>query len=144
MIETRTHRIAKAAYKCVAAHRCKPEKIRDEYSALAHKLPGMILLSGLAQATGFLLAKGKDRDEHRSLLDDLNDVLRATAATTTENGKALHQAIIESDLQEAVNLTRRSLEASSWIKRYAQAVLDAATPNERNDDDVPQLQGGSQ
>lgn len=140
MIETRTHRIAKAAYKCVAAHG-RRRTTQKEYSTLAHKLPGMILQSGLAQATGFLLAK--DKDEHRALLDDLNAVLRATAATTTESGKALHQAIIESDLQEAVNLTRRSLEASSWIKRYAQAVLDAATPNE-HDDGASQPQGGSQ
>lgn len=138
MTETRTHAVAKTAYECVAAHRRRPKRERKEYSALAHKLPGMILQSGLAQATGFLLAKGKD--EHCALLDDLNAVLHAAQATTTENGRELHDAVIASGLQEAVNLTRRSLEASGWIKRYAQALLPAS--GERNaDGDSGQLGG---
>lgn len=140
MTKTRTHTVAKAAYECVAAHRHSPKK--KEYSALAHKLPGMILQSGLAQATGFLLAKGKD--EHRTLLDDLNAVLRAARATTTEDGPALHDAIIGSGLHEAVDLTRRSLEASGWIKRYAQAVLDGSTSGERNIDGALVPHGVSQ
>ena len=140
MTETRTHAVAKTAYEYVAARRHSP--MRKEYSALAHKLPGMILQSGLAQATGFLLAK--DKDEHRALLDDLNAVLRAAQATTTEDGPALHDAVIGSGLQEAVNLTRWSLEASGWIKRYAQAVLDAKTSSEQNTDGVLQSHGGSQ
>ena len=140
MTETRTHAVAKAAYERVAAHRRSPRE--REYGTLAHKLPGMILQSGLAQATGFLLAKGKD--EHHALLNDLNAVLRAAQATTTEDGPALHEAVIESGLQEAVNLTRRSLEASGWIKRYAQAVLDAATSSEQNADGTFQPHGGSQ
>ena len=140
MTETRTHAVAKTAYEHVAARRQSPTRM--EYRALALKLPGMILQSGLAQATGFLLAKGKD--EHRALLDDLNAVLRTAQATTTEDGPALHEAVIASDLQEAVNLTRRSLEASGWIKRYAQAVLDAATSSEQNADGTFQPHGGSQ
>ena len=140
MTETRTHAFAKTAYKRVAAHRRSPTK--EEYRALAHKLPGMILQSGLAQATGFLLAK--DKDEHRALLDDLNAVLRAAGATTTEDGRTLHEAVIESHLHEAVDLTRRSLEASGWIKRYAQAVLKAETSSEQNTDGALQLHGGSQ
>ena len=46
-----------------------------KYGALAHRLPGMLLENGLAQATGFLLAK--NNPEHHALLDDLCVVLRA-------------------------------------------------------------------
>ena len=119
MIAVRTHTVAKTAYERVHAHRSDPKK--KEYGALAHKLPGMILENGLAQATGFLLAKGKP--EHRALLDDLNAVLRSAEILATADGPALHREVIESDLHRTLVLTRRSLEASGWIKRYVQGVL---------------------
>ena len=119
MIAVRTHTVAKTAYERVHTHRSDPKK--KEYGALAHKLPGMILENGLAQATGFLLAKGKP--EHRALLDDLNAVLRSARILTTADGPALHREVIESDLHRTLVLTRRSLEASGWIKRYVQGVL---------------------
>ena len=119
MIATRTHVVATAAYECVSAH--KDDTRKKEYRALAHSLPGMILQNGLAQATGFLLAKGKD--EHRALLDDLNDVLRLAKASGAEDGPALHRLVIDADLARTMRLTRQSLQASGWIKRYAQGLL---------------------
>ena len=119
MTEIRSHRVARAAYERVSARRNDPEK--KKYGALAHRLPGMILENGLSQATGFLLAKGKD--EHRALLDDLSVVLCAARATDARGGEALHETIIESDLGQTLILTRRCLEASGWLKRYAQGVL---------------------
>ena len=92
----------------------------EKYRALAHKLPGMILENGLAQATGFLMAKG---NEHRVLLDDLCVVLRAAETTTVGDGSRLHQEIIDGDLDRTLMLTRRSLEAAGWLKRYVQGVL---------------------
>ncbi len=115
MIAIRTHAVAAAAYQCVSAHKDSPRE--REYRALAYTLPSMILQNGLAQATGFLLAKGKD--EHRALLDDLNAVLRSSAA----NGEQFHEMVIEADLAQTMRFTRQSLEASGWIKRYAQGVL---------------------
>ncbi len=119
MIRLRTHAIARKAYECIAARRDCLEK--KQYGALAHGLPGMILENGLAHATGFLLAKGTGA--HRALLDDLNAVLRATGATTAGDGQGLHEMIVESDLRRTLHLTRRSLEASGWLKRYVQGVL---------------------
>lgn len=118
-MKTRTHAVATKAYECVAAHTNDPR--RKEYGTLVHSLPGMILQNGLAQATGFLLAKGKD--EHKALLNDLNAVLRSSGASAAPDGDALHQLIIGSDLHHAMRLTRQSLEASGWMKRYAQGVL---------------------
>ena len=130
MTKIRTHTVASAAYERVDARRSDAKK--KEYGALAHRLPGMILQNGLAQATGFLLAKGKQ--EHRALLDDLNAVLQAAEVTDTSHGAALHQKIIESDLDKALLLTRRSLEASGWIKRYVQGVLRVDATGEQTAD----------
>jgi CRISPR-associated protein Cmr5 len=115
----RTQRVATAAYGRVSASASAPFK--KEYGALAHKLPGMILQNGLAQATGFLLAKG--RPEHQHLLEDLNAVLRAAGVVQTEGGNDLHQAIIAADLAHTLRLTRAALDATAWLKRYVQGLL---------------------
>ena len=123
-MDVRTHKIATCAYRCVEARLHASN--RKKYGALAHRLPGMILQNGLAQATGFLVAKTKrEDDEHAALLADLNTVLKQTdtGATSTETGRELHEAIIDSDMMEALNLTRRALVVSGWLKRYAQGVL---------------------
>ncbi len=124
MIQVRTHAVAREAYARIVARRDDtgedaPKK--KTYGALAHKLPGMVLSNGLAQATGFLLAKGNR--EHKALLDDLNAVLRAAGASHHPDGATLHRHVIESDLRQTLMLTRRTLEASAWIKRYVQGVL---------------------
>lgn len=120
MIKMRTHRLATEAYRRVNDRKDKPYE--KDYSSLAHSFPSMILRNGLAQATGFLLAKGKD--QHNALLDDLNEVLRAANATPSPNGGELHDKIINADLSETMQLTRHSLEASAWIKRYSQGLLE--------------------
>ena len=124
-MNVRTHAVARVAYERVAARRAStkgPQGVDSaKYGALAHKLPGMILENGLAQATGFLLAKGNP--EHHAMLDDLCAVLRAARTTTAVDGPGLHREVIGSDLGETLILTRRSLEAASWLKRYAQGVL---------------------
>ena len=106
-MKVRAHTVARAAYECVAGRRDETKNRQGvdnkKYGALAHKLPGMILENGLAQATGFLLAKG-DR-EHLDLLDDLRVVLRATETTTAGGGAGLHQEIIDSDLERTLMLT---------------------------------------
>jgi CRISPR-associated protein Cmr5 len=129
----RSHRVATAAYQCVENRRDEPNK--KKYGAIAHKLPGMILQNGLAQATGFLLAKGGGGDGQHflDLLDDLNAVLHAGGTPTVANRDALHQAIIGADLPQTLKLTRAALEASGWIKRYVQGVLRVtATGDESN------------
>lgn len=117
----RSHRVATAAYQCVEARHSEANK--QKYGAIAHKLPGMILQNGLAQATGFLLAKASSAPEHLLLLDDLNTVLRAGGALNVADGAAVHQAVIGADLAKTLKLTRAALEASGWIKRYVQGVL---------------------
>lgn len=119
----RAHRVAAEAYARVDAR--KSESNTTKYGAIAHKLPGMILQNGLAQATGFLLAKGASAggEHHLMLLDDLNAVLRAGGTLDVPDRKTLHEAIINADLHQTLRLARAALEASAWIKRYVQGVL---------------------
>lgn len=121
MNPSRTHDIARAAYERVEARSGGPSSERRAYGALAHKLPGMILQNGLAQATGFLLAK--DKTEHSNLLCDLTWVLSKTGTIEEMKAKELHKHIIDSELHRYIFLTRRSLEVSGWLKRYVQGVL---------------------
>ena len=131
MIQTRTHKLATEAYRRVAERKGKPHE--NAYSSLAHSFPSMILQNGLAQATGFLLAKGKG--EHKALLADLNAVLRAAESVASEDGDALHQTIIGADLSGTMLLTRHALDASAWIKRYSQGLLEREGGERRNTGD---------
>lgn len=112
-METRNQKHARAAYAKVDAVKGHP--MEEKYGALALNFPVMVLQSGLAQATGFLLAKGKE--EHLAFLNDLAGVLGEI------NGESFHQNIIASDLADYQHLTRRTLDAAGWFKRYAQGVL---------------------
>lgn len=132
----RAHRVATEAFARVEAHQATAEQERKKYGAIAHKLPGMILQNGLAQATGFLLAKGgnSDSDHHSWLLDDLRAALRAGGSLDEPNREALHQRIIAADLNETLKLTRAALEASGWLKRYVQGLLRINATGESSTD----------
>ena len=129
-MRVRTHDVATAAYERVARHREDENNAKQRYGAQAHRLPGMILENGLAQATGFLLAKGNR--EHLALLDDLRGVLHAAGATTAGNREDLHQEIITGNLQRTMVLTRHTLDAAGWLKRYAQGVLRVDATGEQS------------
>lgn len=127
----RRQRLARAAHAAVEGRRQFAGA--DEYASLALAFPAMILQNGLAQATGFLLAKGARSDRsgkaqetaHIALLDDLARVLREAGSTEAGSGSALHEAIIQVDMQGCMRLTRDALDASGCLKRYVQGVLKA-------------------
>ncbi len=130
-VGVRTHHVARAAYERVSARENAGNK-KKQYGALAHRLPGMILQNGLAQATGFLVAKGKD--EHGMLLDDLAEVLDEL------DGVKLHERVIDADMRQTMRLTRAALEASGWIKRYVQGVLRVTSTGEGDVDEAGQAE----
>lgn len=87
------------------------------YRTLALTFPTMVLQSGLVQAISFF--KEKNKAEHQAYLADLSHVLQM------ENADVLHEKVIKSSVTEYQFLTRQSLEASAWLKRYTQALLDS-------------------
>lgn len=104
------------------------QKVKDdnkqvkEYRTLVLNFPTMILQSGLAQAIGFLQAKGKE--EHLLLLAHIAELLG-------ENKDSLHKKILEADLSHYQLLSRQALEAASSLKCYTQALLPKPKDEQR-------------
>lgn len=113
MPHIRSQKYAQRALGLIQKVKEENKKIK-EYRTLALNFPTMILQSGLAQAIGFLQAKGKE--EHLLLLTHIAELLE-------ENESSLHKKILEADLSHYQLLTRKAIEASSSLKRYTQALL---------------------
>lgn len=116
---TRDQRMAGTALTRVQEAATDPA-FRKKYRSRAMSFPAMVLQAGLAQSTGFLLAKsgGKVRgDEYGQYLDDLAQV------TGHPDGKALAKRAIDEDVAGYRLLTRDVLDAAGWIKRMSQALI---------------------
>jgi CRISPR-associated protein Cmr5 len=86
-----------------------------QYGAMAHKLPILVRTAGLAEALAFVESRGKD--PAKALLNDLAQVVSAV-----EKEKFLEQSRA-APMQEYVYLTRRTMLALKWFKRFSQSVL---------------------
>ena len=113
MQHIRSQKYAQRAFGLIQNVKEENKKVK-EYRTLALNFPTMILQSGLAQAIGFLQAKGKE--EHLLLLAHIAELLG-------ENKDGLHKKILEADLSHYQLLTRQAIEAASGLKRYTQALL---------------------
>lgn len=110
-IAIRSKKYAEIAYPLVEAVEKTDNKAK--YRTLALTFPTMIMQSGLAQAIGFLMAK--DEAHHRVMIAHLKTLL---------NNENLHSHVLQSDVTTYQKLTRDAIEATSWLKRYTQALLD--------------------
>ena len=113
MPHIRSQKYAQRAFSLIQKVKEENGKVK-EYRTLALNFPTMILQSGLAQAIGFLQAKGKE--EHLLLLAHIAELLG-------ENKGSLHKKILAADLSHYQFLTRQTIEAASSLKRYTQALL---------------------
>ena len=86
-----------------------------KYGAMAHKLPILVRTAGLAEALAFVESRNKEPE--RVLLDDLADVV----CTTTRDDYMCR--IRKAELQEYIFLTRKTMLALKWFKRFAQSIL---------------------
>jgi CRISPR-associated protein Cmr5 len=112
-MKTMEQEFAGKVYKQVKEREGKPDA--KKYGSMAHKLPILIRTAGLAEALAFVESRGKDPLD--ALLDDLAGVV---------SGQSRQDFVAQSrsaDLQTYVYLTRRSLLALKWFKRFAQSVL---------------------
>jgi CRISPR-associated protein Cmr5 len=107
-VQTRAQRMASKAFTCVKQR--KGSKAESDYARFAKKFPALLHSCGLAQALAFAKAKKED-----GYLSDLNDV---------SEDKDLQGRAHESDLSDYMRLSRLALEAASWLKRYAEAMLN--------------------
>ena len=113
MQHIRSQKYAQRAFGLIQKVKDSNKQVK-EYRTLVLNFPTMILQSGLAQAIGFLQAKGKE--EHLLLLAHI-------AELWGENKDGLHKKILEADLSHYQLLSRQALEAASSLKRYTQALL---------------------
>jgi CRISPR-associated protein, cmr5 family len=113
MQHIRSQKYAQRAFGLIQKVKDSNKQVK-EYRTLVLNFPTMILQSGLAQAIGFLQAKGKE--EHLLLLAHIAELLG-------ENKDSLHKKILEADLSHYHLLSRQALEAASSLKRYTQALL---------------------
>jgi CRISPR-associated protein Cmr5 len=120
-MQIRTHRYAERAYPLVESLQKNP--VESKYRTLALTFPTMIMQAGLAQAVGFLMAKGEV--EHKEYLRHLAELLNYTDA------RLLHKEILRSEIGQYQLLSRKALDASAWLKRYTQALLEKAKNKEQ-------------
>ena len=100
----------------------KGDPERDQYGSIAHKLPILVRTAGLAEALAFVESRGKDA--HKALLEDLAGVV------SDKSMKDFVGQSREVEMQEYIYLTRRTMLALKWFKRFAQSVLDVYAAQE--------------
>ena len=91
------------------------------YGSIAHRLPVLIRQAGLAQALAFVAARGRGTQI---------DLLTHLSQTVIGVDDALVTRSREAKLSEYVHLTRQTLAALTWYKRFAQSVLEVEAGEE--------------
>ncbi|NUM45120.1 MAG: type III-B CRISPR module-associated protein Cmr5 [Anaerolineales bacterium] len=110
-------------------HPDEADKDRKRYGSMAHKLPILVRIAGLAQALAFVESRGKE--PYQKLLSHLASVV------IDGNKDDLLKQSREADLQQYTYLTRKTMLALTWYKRFAQSVLkiEATDDDEEDEDD---------
>lgn len=113
------------AYKKVSRRAAeKGEEAKRTYGIWCHGLPQLIRSSGLAGALAFLVSKQGNSGKElgfRWLLEDLRDLPGMKDANLVDaNGR------VNPDIETGryMLLTRRTLEAMPFFKRFAESILD--------------------
>lgn len=106
---------AQSAYENVKQYEDADKKVRKAYGSMAHKLPVLVRQAGLIQAIAYVATRGKD--VQKQLLDHLAKTLGF------EGRDALYHQARTASLQEYMLLTRQTLWALEWYKRFAQSIL---------------------
>lgn len=115
-MRTRKQEMAEKAYSCVSG--MKPGKT-DEYLTIAKTFPALIHNSGLVQALAFARAKGGEKGAYNVYIKQLIDVMG-------ENN--LEAESRTADIVRYQYLSREAIEAATWLKRYAEALLEKENP----------------
>lgn len=117
-VHTRSQKLAQAAFSNAnARHNSMKEKDFNEYISFAKKFPALMHTCGLAQAVAFALAK-KESD----YINDLSALLNAGGYSNISSASALLNQTQTLQLGEYLRLSRDTINAASWLKRYAEAV----------------------
>jgi CRISPR-associated protein Cmr5 len=94
----------------------KDSSERTQYGSMAHKFPVLVRQAGLIQTLAFVHTRGKKA--HQALLGDLAHVV------SNQSADEFVRQCREADLTAYMWLTRQTLSALEWFKRFAQSVLE--------------------
>jgi CRISPR-associated protein Cmr5 len=111
-IQTNGQKMAQAAYERI--RRRQPTR---EFASVARSFPSLVHSCGLAQAIAFGQAKG-----HSDYLEDLAVVLNTLGHSEAASPDHLERATREHTILAYVRLSRDTLQAATWLKRYVEAV----------------------
>jgi CRISPR-associated protein Cmr5 len=113
MLQTRSQRFAATAFKHVSDVATLTG--RDKYKAITRNLPVLIRTAGLAQALAFIPSGDEQKKMHQLLITHLSETV----------GRNLIDAYSKQDLtlQTYIHLTRETLDALVWYKRFAESLL---------------------
>ncbi|MCS7022663.1 MAG: type III-B CRISPR module-associated protein Cmr5 [Gemmataceae bacterium] len=118
---TRSQLYAQAAFEAVSRHYPQPLKAlntsQKEYRTFAKKFPSLIHTCGLAQAIAFAEAKG-----HTQYLRDLATVVQRVGYSQVKEASDLARLSREMGLVPYMRLSRDTLTAAGWLKRYVEAL----------------------
>jgi len=115
-MQTKSQRMAQAAYSRVMAH----QPVTDEYRSFAREFPALVHTCGLAQAVAFARAKGGAQEIY---VNDLAAVLTAAGHTQVDTVADLARQTQIQPLNHYLRLSRDTLTAAVWLKRYVEAVV---------------------
>lgn len=115
-MQTLEQQFAARIYDQVLPYKEKPD--RKQYGSMAYTLPILVRSAGLAQALAFVASRKKA--PYDQLLDHLAEVVLGEGA----DGKRYLEQSRKAELQEYMRLTRRTMLALKWYKRFAESVLD--------------------
>ena len=117
-MQTRQQQRSLLAYEQVKHHKPPAENPTPDdrekeakFKSFALSFPALIQGCGLAQALAFAQAKGPD-----GFLNDLAVIMK-------ENGDGLCESARKAELTVYMRLSRDALDAATWLKRYAEALL---------------------
>ena len=116
-LQKRSQKFAVAAHTRVAARTDAERKTNKEYVTFAKKFPALIHTCGLAQSIAFALAK-----DHTAYIADLAAVLKAIGHSNLSTANDLNQLACNELLGGYMRLSRDSLQAASWLKRYVEVL----------------------
>jgi CRISPR-associated protein Cmr5 len=115
MLQTRSQRFAASAYENVKS--ITSSAYKDKYLAITRNLPVLIRTAGLAQALAFIPSEAEQKKMHETLIKHLS--------ATVNSGKNVSEACRDNDLslQQYMRLTRDTLDALVWYKRFAESLI---------------------
>jgi CRISPR-associated protein Cmr5 len=110
-IHINSQKMAQTAYE-----RLSTRQLNDKFASFARSFPSLVHSCGLAQAVAY--AKAKNHDDY---LVDLAFVLNSVGHSEAASADSLEQATREQPTAAYVRLSRNTLLAAGWLKRYVEA-----------------------